>query len=476
MLHEFITLHRAELIERCKTKAALRFAPRGDQVAVLPNGVPLILDQLIETLRAEHVTAVRRNMQICGRSGSSKARQPRTDEAASQHGLELLRNGFPVEEVVYGYGDLCQAVTDLAVERDATIQTHEFRTLNACLDKAIADALISYSARSYTPLAADNVVRGLHERLGFLAHELRNHLQTATVALAAMRAGNVGSAGATAAVLDRSMVGMHNLINRSLTDVRTMAELPARRQMIAVADFIAEIQLSASLEAKARECAFVVEPVDASLGICVNKELLLSALGNLLQNAFKFTQCHTQVVLKAFAVGDRVLIEVEDSCGGLPAGDVEQMFRPFTQRGHDKSGVGLGLAICRRSVEVNGGTLVVRDVPGSGCIFTIELPGLASAKGGPEAAPRDRRFGRCDLPDRIFESPPKATGNGHDQTERAREPLFWESRYGYVQRPDGVSRRRRSDDRVGHDSRRLIIRFQWPPTSRKGGRHAPTSS
>jgi hypothetical protein len=162
------------------------------------------------------------------------------------------------------------------------------------------------------------------------------------------------------------MVGMHNLINRSLTDVRTMAELPARRQMIAVADFIAEVHLSASLEAEVRECAFIVDPVDASLGICVDRDLLLSALGNLLQNAFKFTRCHTRVVLKAFAAGDRVLIEVEDSCGGLPAGDVEQMFQPFTQNGHDKSGVGLGLAICRRSVEANGGTLGVRDVPDSG--------------------------------------------------------------------------------------------------------------
>ena len=90
-------------------------------------------------------------------------------------------------------------------------------------------------------------------------------------------------------------------------------------------------------------------------GNAVDRELLLSALGNLLQNAFKFTCCHTQVVLKTFAAGDRVLIEVEDSCGGLPAGGIEEMFRPFTQNGHDKSGVGLGLVICRRSVEANGG-------------------------------------------------------------------------------------------------------------------------
>ncbi len=376
MLHEFLTLHRDELIERCKSKAVLRFASANAHEVVLPNGVRLILEQLIETLRAEHVTAMR----IWGRSNSSQARQPRIDEAASQHGLELLRNGFPVEEVVYGYGDLCQAITDLAVERNATIQAHEFRTLNDCLDKAIADALISYSARPYAPCAAGKLVQELHERLGVLAHELRNHLQTATAALAAIRAGNVGAAGATAAVLDRSITSMRHLVHRSLTDVHAIAELPVRRQMIALADFIAEIQLAASLEAKARECAFVVEPVDGTLDICADRDMLFSALGNLLQNAFKFTRCHTQVTLKALAAGDRVLIEVADNCGGLPAGDVEQMFWPFTQNGHDRSGVGLGLSICRRSVNANGGILRVRNIPGTGCIFTIDLPRQAVAE------------------------------------------------------------------------------------------------
>ena len=378
MLHEFLALHRLELIERCKSKAVLRVAPR--EAAMPPNGVPLILDHLIDTLRADHVSAMPNNMQLGGQPDPSKLRLLRTDQAASQHGVDLLRSGFPVEEVVYGYGDLCQAVTDLAVERNATIQTHEFRTLNGCLDKAIADALISYTTRPTIPLPADIMVTGLQEQLGFFAHELRNHLQTATIALAAIRAGNVGSAGATAAVLDRSMAGMHNLINRSLTEVRTMADLPARPRILPVADFIAEIQLSASLEAREHGCAFVVEPVDALLGICVDREMLLSALRNLLQNAFKFTRCHTQVVLRAIADGDRVLIEVEDSCGGLPAGDAEEMFRPFTQNGHDKSGVGLGLVICRRSVEANGGTLRVRDVPGTGCVFTIDLPAHAYAK------------------------------------------------------------------------------------------------
>jgi signal transduction histidine kinase len=71
---------------------------------------------------------------------------------------------------------------------------------------------------------------------------------------------------------------------------------------------------------------------------------------------------------------------VADKCGGLPPGKVEEMFRPFTQQGSDKTGVGLGLSISRRSVEANGGVLSVRDMPGDGCVFTIDLPRHATSE------------------------------------------------------------------------------------------------
>ena len=117
-----------------------------------------------------------------------------------------------------------------------------------------------------------------------------------------------------------------------------------------------------------------VSVVDPQLAIEADRDMLLSAVGNLLQNAFKFTGHQTDVSLNAYATADRIRIDVEDHCGGLPPGDAEDMFLPFMQRGTDKSGLGLGLSICRVSVEANNGNLSVRDVPGSGCVFTIDLP------------------------------------------------------------------------------------------------------
>jgi signal transduction histidine kinase len=372
MLHDFLTAQRAELIERCRLKVGQRRAPRATD-AELEHGIPLFIDQLIKTLRVEQTSEPMRSRKVSGPAGGDQPGLSEIGGTAVQHGRELLQHGFTVDQVVHDYGDLCQAVTDLAMQFGAPIQADEFRTLNRCLDNAIADAVTEYAYRREV-LLAEKGVRALNERLGSLAHELRNLIHTASLALTAIKSGNVGLSGATGAVLDNSLIGLRTLIDHSLADVRVSAGMPARQRVISVADFIGEVKISASLEAQARQCRFTVPVVDPALAVDADRESLISAVGNLLQNAFKFTRAHSEVSLNAYAAADRILIEVEDSCGGLPPGDFETMFQPFTQASSDRSGLGLGLSICRRSVEANNGFLRVRDVPGSGCIFTIDLP------------------------------------------------------------------------------------------------------
>ena len=64
--------------------------------------------------------------------------------SATAHGEQLLQLGYSVNQVVHDYGDLCQAITDLAVELDAPFSVDQFRTLNHCLDNAIADAVTEF--------------------------------------------------------------------------------------------------------------------------------------------------------------------------------------------------------------------------------------------------------------------------------------------------------------------------------------------
>lgn len=218
-------------------------------------------------------------------------------------------------------------------------------------------------------------MRSLHEneQLGFLMHELRNALSTATLALAALELSNMSVTGATGAVLKRSHASMARLISRSLAEVAVKNGGIGHPQLLSLAYFIADAKAGADLDAATRGCLLAVADVDPSLGIDVNRDLMLAALINLLQNAFKFTHQNTMVTLEAYAVGERILIDVKDHCGGLPVGNVEKMFTPFSHFSRDKTGLGLSLSIARKSVEAEGGTLRVRDVPGTGCVFTIDL-------------------------------------------------------------------------------------------------------
>ena len=371
MLHEFLTTNRSDLIERCRLKVARRLAPKVTD-AELAHGIPAFLDQLIKTLEVEQSSEPMRSREVSGPSGGG----PGVSEigaTATLHGRELSLQGFTVEQVVHDYGDLCQAITDLAFEGGAPIEIDEFRTLNRCLDNGIADAVTEYAFQRNALL--ENVeIKALNERLGFLAHELRNHLHTATLAVTAIKAGTAGISGATGAVLDRSLIGMHRLIDRSLADVRIAAGMPPRHGLISLADFISDVKISASLEAESRGCIFTVGDVDPLLALDVDREMLFSSVGNLLQNAFKFTHLLTEVSLSAYAATDRIRIDVADHCGGLPPGAADNIFPPFKQSSTDRSGMGLGLSICRRGVEANNGVLRVRDIPGSGCVFTIDLP------------------------------------------------------------------------------------------------------
>jgi signal transduction histidine kinase len=280
-----------------------------------------------------------------------------------------------VEQVVHEYGDLCQSIGDLAFSKRATVSVDEFRTLNRCLDNGIADAVTEFGAARLA-LSSTAASDAQMVQLGVLAHELRNFLHTATLAVMALRAGQVGLTGATGAVLDRSLIGMRVLIDRSLAEVRMKSGQRHETTIFSLADFLADVGISAGLEAKTQGCKLTINKVDPTLAVDADREMLFSAVGNLLQNAFKFTLPGTEVVLGTRASTDKIRIEVKDHCGGLPAADPEILFTAFKQGSgnHSGLGLGLGLSIARGAVESMGGTLGVRDVPGAGCIFTIELP------------------------------------------------------------------------------------------------------
>ena len=371
-MHEFLSAQREELIARCLVKVAQRSTPQTTS-EIHEHGIPLFLDQLIKTLKLEQSSQPLLSRKVSGPPGGGAPALSELGATAARHGRELMERGFTLEQVVHDYGDLCQSITDLAFEMDVPIEIDEFRTLNRCLDNGIAVAVTEFAyRRDFVMASRQSDV--LNERLGIFAHELRNLLNAATLAVGALKTSNLSISGATGGVLDRCLVKMCNLINRSLSEVRMSAGLPLQHQLFSLAEFVDEAKHAASLEADGRGCAFSVSSVDRELAVDADRDLLLSALGNLLQNAFKFTKSESGVTLNAYAQADRILLDVEDQGNGLPPGSEATIFEPFVQTGEDRTGLGLGLSIAKRSVEANSGILSVRSQPGIGCVFTISVP------------------------------------------------------------------------------------------------------
>jgi signal transduction histidine kinase len=353
MLHEFITANREEIINRCRAKVASRSEPPPTK-AEIEHGVPVFLDQLVIALRL-------------GQQSS-----PDINKSAVLHGEELMRRGFTVSQVVHDYGDVCQSITELAVETGATISTDDFRRLNLCLDDAIAGAVTEFG-REQSQADSPGASPSSSEQLGFLSHELRNLSNTAILAFEVLKTGNVGVAGSTGAVLHRSLIGIGTLVSRSLAEIR-LTHVVQNPERFLVRDFVHELAPAALLEANAKGVTLAVPPVESCLEIEADRPVLAAAVGNLLQNAFKFTRPGTTVTLRVTASDDRVLIEVQDECGGLMSGDVNDLFRPFEQRSVDRTGVGLGLPFSRWAVQANHGRIYARSLPGKGCVFTVDLP------------------------------------------------------------------------------------------------------
>jgi signal transduction histidine kinase len=367
LLHDFIVTNRDQIIAKAISRVQSRTAPSSGQAST--HGVPLFLSQLAEALESAAsgapATGVPAGAQ--GPFGPSYSRK-RIMDSATLHGQALLKSGFTVAQVVHGYGDVCQIVTELASELKVSISAEEFQVFNRCLDDAIAGAVTAYARQREEDLVYEGT-----ERFGVLVHEVRNLLNTAILSFDAIKRGTVGTSGSTGAVHARSLAKLRALVDRSVSEVRLETGEPLLTPL-SLAEFIEEVEVGAAMLAEGYGIHFTTKPVDGEIWLEVDRQLLSSALVNLLQNAFKFSRTDGNVMLATTATAERVQISVSDECGGLPKEKREKLFQPFTRASDNSSGLGLGLSIAMSAVKANLGEIQVMDRPGHGCVFTIDLP------------------------------------------------------------------------------------------------------
>jgi hypothetical protein len=215
MLQDFLTLYPDAIINKTRESVAARTSPPAS-TRELEQGIPLFLTQLSDTIGTE--MAGRQAPDVIGQS-------------ATRHGGELFALGFTLSQVVHDYGDVCQAVTQLAVELKAPIAAEEFHILNRSLDTAIANAVTEHGR-----ITAANRGGEEQERLARLASELKAVLNTAVAAFEILKSGTVAVNGSTGAILGKSLVGAIDLLDATLAEARLAANRQAYDDAPAASD------------------------------------------------------------------------------------------------------------------------------------------------------------------------------------------------------------------------------------------------
>jgi len=307
---------------------------------------------------------------------------PDGSRVAAEHGEQRLGLGFSLDGVVREYGALRDAILAVAKTERVSVREWEHDVLFDCTITGIAAAVSEYQRQRDAELQ-----RHMNEHFAFIAHELRNPLGSALAALSMLERKQVlDMSERFAQVLHRGLTRMHELIDSTLRTAQLATAIQLQREPTRLAALLEDMEMSAAASAEERHVSLTFETAE-DVTLDVDQRLVRSALTNLVRNAVKFSHAGGAVVVRARSTDEHVVIEVEDSCGGLPPGMVQQAFAPFAQLGSDRSGFGLGLAIAKQAADAHQGVIRVQDLPGKGCIFALELPIAARLEEAASAKP-----------------------------------------------------------------------------------------
>jgi signal transduction histidine kinase len=358
VLSEFLTKHRAEIIDRYNAIAAARHTQPNDA----PGGTAVFLDQLLDILQ------------------SGQTDTAAIIPTAANCGAELLLRGLSIGDVVYSYGDLCQTITTLAIERGAQIPTEDFLLLNRCLDTAIASAVTEYGRRRDLEVAVDAQERAADD-MGILLYEAGNCVWSATLAFDALKTGSVGVFGNTGAVVARSLASLRKLIERSFAVMKLKGQR-ATQEPVSVRQLFEVVQRTMEAEGIAANRRLSLEVGSADATFQAEFRVLTTMVEQLIRNAHNHTPAGGRLILRGSATANLVRIEIEDECGGL-RGTNSTMFGVSGIDGREGSGLHLTLGLIRRGIQGIGGAFSVHDLPGKGCVFIIQLPRATTSASQP---------------------------------------------------------------------------------------------
>jgi signal transduction histidine kinase len=355
-LRDVLSVKQDEIMRRWRARVQGTIAPEAMSPVELMDHLPGFLTEIRFALEQD--------------AGVSSVGPPSEERAtAAVHGEQRLRLGFSLDSVVREYGALGDAVVAAARDAGVQITAREHHILSDTMIAGIAQAVTQYARQRDAELS-----RLANEHYAFIAHEIRNPLSTATMALQILKSkGLIPADGGPARALGRGLQAITELVDQTLQAARTASGIELRKQPITLATLFEEAESGALPEAETKGIELRLT-ITNDERISLDRRLVLSALGNLLRNAVKYSQAGCVVEARGRISAERIILEVEDCCGGLAPGKVEEAFAPFARLDQRESGFGLGLAIAKQAVDAHGGSIRVQNLPGKGCIFVLELP------------------------------------------------------------------------------------------------------
>lgn len=352
-LRAFLAERANGLVDVWARRVAAELDARGLTIAELMDAMPGFLQQVVAALDL----------------AAGVPPPEATPATTAEHGQQRLRIGFDVGEVVREYGILGDVILGEVENAGGALTLTESRVLVEQLNRGTADAISAYVERR------DEEVRLEQARhVAFIAHELRNPLGAASVAMKLLRETGSIDGSRMHDIIDRSLVRLTSLVDDVLVAQSLGAGVEPQRTTLTLEELLGETELDAQAGAQQKGVELEIEG-SIALDLLADRRLLVSALTNLVRNAVKFTPGGGRVAVRASVEGDWLRVEVEDGCGGLPSEvDTDELFRPFVQRGQDRRGLGLGLAIARQAIEAHGGRMIVENRPGHSCVFGFLVP------------------------------------------------------------------------------------------------------
>jgi signal transduction histidine kinase/ActR/RegA family two-component response regulator len=283
-------------------------------------------------------------------------------------------------------------------------KTRALERLNAELEKRVADRTAALEA---TTAALQEADRRKDEFLAILAHELRNPLAPIRTAVQLLRKRELAEAHSMRAreVIERQVQHLVCLIDDLLDVSRiTRGMITLQRERVLIDAVVARAVETARPLIDARKHELTLDLPEELLSVEGDPTRLVQIIGNILHNAAKFMEPSGRIILTVTREDSYAVISVRDFGMGIPRDLVPKIFDLFSQV-HQKSesphgGLGIGLALVRRLVEMHGGVVTADSLgPGQGTEMVVRLPLIGvqatlvafpggEAKRPPEVSPR----------------------------------------------------------------------------------------